>query len=1014
MSTWSEPTLRAAASWQAFKAGKRLADSGAASVATTTSNGYAGNVREGSRLHRVKVTLHSPTHLETRCSCPENQASGVLCAHAVAVGLVSLAAARPATTTAAIAPAAAAASVTAAAPVTTAVSADPATVALWSVALPPNWQEALARERLTPELRRAESESLAPPEQADSALAAWLAAAGVTTRKSPLHLQLAGAQVAGFLEALTEHPRVAAGGNPLAIAGHAQLPLSDLVRLDSSVRLVPDRAAAVIFRHAGRQWLRTPDGLGRLAAIPAELAAGKPLELPLADFLGQLENLQESLILPPDSWLDRIHFSPAPCELLLNLDGSLNQLKATLAVRYPGFPPLPPGQAAATGLPRLLAPDHCEIRNSAAETTALTALDHAGFTATEPALGRWSLQGETAIQHFLGHTLPRLSETWTVTESSSVAAARRRIQVLRPKLDIVGSGEDWLAFDFSFQADDGSLLPYREIQQLLRGGGRQPGTKTLVSSDLSDALVPLLGELELEQTDGHFVAKNLSIAVVQEIRNNLAKNHVSSDLQIPAVSLPESLTATLRPYQTRGFAWLVERMKRFKGALLADDMGLGKTIQTIALIEHLIQAPEQDQPDRRVLVVATASLLGNWVAEFERFAPGRQVHVLHGPKRDAIRERIGAGAVVLTSFATLPRDLAWHLRQDYLLVVVDEASLMRNPDTDHAKALHKLQASYRLALSGTPLENGVRDLWSIFRFILPGWLGDRSGFRERYEAPLSTTPPDPATLYRLRLKTTPFLLRRTKAEVAPDLPTKLMIDEFCDLSPQQQTVYQQLLREGRQRVADSRTAANPAAARFQLLTALLRLRQACCDLALLGNDRFKQMLVSERSAKLERLLELLGEALAGNHKVLIFSQFRTQLCEIEKQIQIRGWYSLRLDGQTRDRQRMVERFQSPDGPPLFLVSLKAGGYGLNLTAADTVIHFDPWWNPAVEAQATDRAHRIGQTRPVTVYRLLTRRTVEEKVLRLQARKRELAAFIDETGTGDAPSLSAADLQAILE
>jgi SNF2 family DNA or RNA helicase len=200
---------------------------------------------------------------------------------------------------------------------------------------------------------------------------------------------------------------------------------------------------------------------------------------------------------------------------------------------------------------------------------------------------------------------------------------------------------------------------------------------------------------------------------------------------------------------------------------------------------------------------------------------------------------------------------------------------------------------------------------------------------------------------------------------------------------------------------------------MQLLTALLRLRQTCCDLALLGNDRFKQLPIPHRSSKLERLLELLSEALSSGHKVLIFSQFRTQLLEIEKAIQAAGWASLRLDGQTRNRQELVDRFQSPDGPGLFLISLKAGGYGLNLTAADTVIHFDPWWNPAAEAQATDRAHRIGQTRPVTVYRLLTRGTVEEKVLRLQARKRDLAAAIDESGEAGAPDWTEADLLSVL-
>jgi SNF2 family DNA or RNA helicase len=346
-------------------------------------------------------------------------------------------------------------------------------------------------------------------------------------------------------------------------------------------------------------------------------------------------------------------------------------------------------------------------------------------------------------------------------------------------------------------------------------------------------------------------------------------------------------------------------------------------------------------------------------------------------------------------------------------VVVDEASLIRNPDTDHAKAIFKLQASGRIALTGTPLENGVRDLWSIFRFVQPGWLGGREDFKARYELPLTSGESAAMVMERLRLKISPFLLRRTKQQVAPELPSKLFIDEFCDLSPDQQAVYRELLIEGRKRVDAIADSGNTGAARMQMLTALLRLRQTCCDLALLGNDQFKQLLVARRSAKLQRLLELIEEAVNGNHRMLVFSQFRTQLLEIEKSISERGWESLRLDGQSRNRQQLVDRFQQADGPPVFLISLKAGGYGLNLTAADTVVHFDPWWNPAAEAQATDRAHRIGQTRPVTVYRLLTRGTVEEKVLRLQTKKRELAAAIDESGAGDAAGWSMEDLKNVI-
>ncbi len=522
-------------------------------------------------------------------------------------------------------------------------------------------------------------------------------------------------------------------------------------------------------------------------------------------------------------------------------------------------------------------------------------------------------------------------------------------------------------------------------------------------------LDPLLAELDVRQENGVYTAKSFAIPVIHEICNNIGKALIPNDQrEFASHPISQVVRASLRPYQRLGLGWLSDRLNRFKGALLADDMGLGKTLQAISLIEEL--CPAGSPP---ALVVMPTSLLGNWSAEFSRFSPERKVIVLHGSQRDSKRDQIGLDTVVLTTFATLARDLAWHLRQDYRLVVADEASQIRNPETDHAKALCKIRAEHRLALTGTPLENSVRDLWSIFHFILPGWLGQRSDFRDRYEAPLATQPPDPAALARLRLKTAPFILRRTKTQVAPELPTKLIIDEYCDLSPQQQSAYQQLLREGRQRVETTVGSGNTGAARMQLLTALLRLRQASCDLALLGNERFQQLPVSQRSGKMERLLELLESALANGSKVLIFSQFRTQLQEIEKQLAPSDWPSLRLDGQSRNRQELVDRFQSPDGPPVFLISLKAGGYGLNLTAADVVIHFDPWWNPAAETQATDRAHRIGQTRPVTVYRLLSRHTVEEKVVRLQARKRDLAGIIDETGEADTSPLTVEELQVLL-
>jgi superfamily II DNA or RNA helicase len=1004
MSGWTETTLRAAASWQAFKAGQAFIAGGAVAEAQAVPTGWAGSVRSGKRLQRVRVTVKSATDFDTRCSCVENQASGEICGHAVAVGLAVLAGGIPAAI---------------AAPLCAPVPP----VRAREILLPPNWRDSLLRGKLSATVlisRQAEVSA------ADHRLAEWLAKAGVAA-KDPLHLHLDdGDRATAFLDAIDGHPQVWSGKDRLPIRRITgqRIRLATVSLQQNQVRLVPDENAAMWTEIGGAFWQIGEDFLSRAGegSIPASLdgimqplARGGPVEIPLRLLLDHLEPWQDWLEFPANGWLACLHFVPAPASFHLTLEGSLQHLEAQLTVVYGDSTPVSPGCGRVENLPRLV-DEHCEIRDVSAEARAASRLEQTGFQPSDRVSGRWSLPGESSVIHFLTHSLPRLREIWRVTEGTRLSQHSQRLTVVSPQIEILGSGEDWLAFDLKFQAEDGTFVPATEIRQWLRSGNRSaklPGRRHwVISDDLTNLIDPLFSELDVHQKGTHFEASVRSGEVVLEIRKKLHNNLIKSDLHDYYQFLkPSTLQAHLRPYQMHGAGWLLDRVERFGGALLADDMGLGKTLQAIALIECLFAKPVF--ASGLVLVIATTTLLGNWRAEFARFAPGRRVRILHGAGRDAERERLDAGDVILTSYGTLARDLAWHLQRDYLAVVVDEASWMRNPDTDHARAVAKLRASHRIALTGTPVENGVRDLWSVFRFIQPGWLGGREEFRARYELPLAEGESAGAVMERLKLKTQPFLLRRTKEQVAPELPSKLFIDEYCDLSPDQQAVYRELLVEGRKRVETIADTGNSGAARMQMLTVLLRLRQTCCDLALLGNDRWNRLLVARRSAKLQRLLELLDEAVNGNHRVLIFSQFQKQLLEIEKCIFERGWGCLRLDGQTRNRQRLVEDFQDPGGPAVFLISLKAGGYGLNLTAADTVIHFDPWWNPAAEMQATDRAHRIGQTRPVTVYRLLTRGTVEEKVVRLQANKRALAAAIDETGAADASGWSMEDLKAVI-
>ncbi|MEP7015979.1 MAG: DEAD/DEAH box helicase, partial [Verrucomicrobiota bacterium] len=381
------------------------------------------------------------------------------------------------------------------------------------------------------------------------------------------------------------------------------------------------------------------------------------------------------------------------------------------------------------------------------------------------------------------------------------------------------------------------------------------------------------------------------------------------------------------------------------------------------------------------LIVCPTSLVTNWQNEAQKFTPELKTLVLEGANRAALFSSIKAADMVITSYALLRRDIDDLRKFQFSTAVLDEAQHIKNPETQNAQSAFALRAKHRFVLTGTPMENSVRDLWSIMNFSLPGYLGPHKDFRERYELPLARGVA-PEVQRRLSRRLQPFLLRRRKRDVAKDLPEKIEQIVPCNLTSSQRSAYDALLREIQGGLGSvAKKGANAGAQRMKMLTGLLRLRQVCCDLRLVGLEK------EDPSAKLELLDELLGEAIDGEHRVLVFSQFVSMLHLMRDRLEERKLAYCYLDGSTKHRQEVVNRFQDDPAIPIFLISLKAGGVGLNLAAADTVIHFDPWWNPAVEAQATDRAHRIGQTRVVTAYKLITRDTVEEKILKLQEKKR---------------------------
>lgn len=461
--------------------------------------------------------------------------------------------------------------------------------------------------------------------------------------------------------------------------------------------------------------------------------------------------------------------------------------------------------------------------------------------------------------------------------------------------------------------------------------------------------------------------------------------------------------ATLRGYQEEGLAWLNFLAAAGLGGVLADDMGLGKTVQVLA---HLVDEKRRLGKAFRCLVVAPTSLMGNWRDEAERFAPGLKVLVLQGANRAEHFEAIPRHDLILTTYPLLSRDRDRLLEHSFSLLVMDEAQAVKNARSQAAQVVRELQAERRLAMTGTPLENHLGELWAQFDAIEPGLLGSEREFTRLYRTPIEKHG-DHERQARLNRRIGPLLLRRRKDQVLGELPPKTEIVRHLELEGGQRALYESLRLAQHERVREAIAERGLAQSGIVVLDALLKLRQVCCDPRLV---KLKREVKVKESAKLDALLELLEGLLDEGRRVLLFSQFTGMLDLIEAEVRTRDIGFLRLTGDTPGAARadLVRRFQ--DGEvPLFLISLKAGGVGLNLTAADTVIHYDPWWNPAVEAQATDRAHRIGQDKPVFVYKLICRGTVEEKIQALQGRKADLAQAVLEGGSTQSLRFDDSDL-----
>jgi superfamily II DNA or RNA helicase len=600
---------------------------------------------------------------------------------------------------------------------------------------------------------------------------------------------------------------------------------------------------------------------------------------------------------------------------------------------------------------------------------------------------------------------------------------------LKPRLVVKGSGIDWLAVSAEWEAE-GLKLSKADLERLAAATSRfvklpnsgwvELDTSAVQGAHEAMAEMGVEGLIAVPQKVGMEHVAHLDEGELGRFADSpeakALRERVREFKGVPPVDLPRGLQAELRPYQKDGFDFLCHLTQIRLGGILADDMGLGKTLQTLAWLAWL---KEQNKKNHKPsLVICPASVLHNWEREAERFTPGLKVLVLEsGAARHNLRKQIPQNDIIVTNYALLRRDLEELQKFAFRAVILDEAQFIKNPGAQVSRSVKQVKSEHRLALTGTPLENRLLDLWSIVDFIQPGYLGNQDQFVETYEprAPIADetalTEEQPTrgektesvqriARKRLSAKLRPLLLRRLKKHVAKDLPDRIEERLDCPLGDEQRKLYLAELRRSRDQVMKVVETQGINKSKMHVLAALTRLRQICCHPALVGSDT--------ASGKTDTLFELLDPLVADGQKVLVFSQFVRMLELLEKDCAARNIHTHVLTGQTKDRQRVVSEFQADTKPGVFLLSLRAAGTGLNLTNASYVVLYDPWWNPAVEAQAIDRSHRIGQTQTVNAYRLIAPGTVEEKIWELQQSKAQtIADVLGEEGF--ARSLTATDL-----
>ncbi len=753
-------------------------------------------------------------------------------------------------------------------------------------------------------------------------------------------------------------------------------------------------------------------------------AANQEMSIPvdgIVDFYDTIINplYKHATITFADKKLEQIHLEEQALHVDIHLDGGIKQISADVRFTY--------GQHTYSIADLIYAPaylplsgSHHWLKRDLDEERAVVRFltQDCGFVLDKQHL--FIIKGTDTIAEVVFNKFSAIDDKWTIHYSSDLNDIFHDFQQLTPTLQVGSSSEiDWFYFNVQYKAKGvNQEITQQDIRRQLVGGKNYIQLKSGQFVGIAKNEFAAVEHL-IEEFDGK--VKNLSVYHVPFLIDEAGRQGIKIDVQgslkewhehfrqfrsIKTVDAPKEVKTILRDYQHKGLDWLNFLREYRLGGILADEMGLGKTLQVLSLIKLDVDQG-QKAPN---LVVCPTTLVFNWQAEIQKFFPDLKVLIPQGSDRREQLESMNEYHVVITSYALLRRDAEIYEKSTFNYLILDEAQHIKNRYTLNARMSKQLKSKYRLVLTGTPIENSVADLWSIFDFLMPGFLGGYDRFKERYELPILRDQ-DQHALSALARKIKPFMLRRLKKDVIKELPEKIEQVSWCELEPTQAKTYQQMLLLAQREVMDAYKTQGFNKSRLKILTVILRLRQICCHPQLANVDLGHRLLVS---AKLNLLKEMIQESISGGHKVLIFSQFIGMLSIISEYLKKENINFDYMDGSTDNRGDVVNHFNNTPETKVFLLSLKVGGVGLNLTSADTVIIYEPWWNPAVEDQAIDRAHRIGQASTVNAYRLICKGTIEEKILDLQRRKKNLIDSLIISEEGIAKKLGWEDVKFLLD